>query len=101
MKCMNRNIRYSVAAVGVTIFFVAPSARHYLPLLASLACPLSMLLMMGGASLLPGNESAPSSAPTTTSDANTNDSPRDADLSALRARITELEQKQNEPKILA
>ena len=62
MKCMNRNVLYSVGAVGVAVFFFAPSARHFLPLLASLACPLSMAGMMFSASKLGKDKPASSRA---------------------------------------
>ena len=122
MKCMNRNVLYSLGAVGVAVFFFAPSARHYLPLIASLACPLSMAGMMYGASKL-GKNKTPSCATTNTSSATRNieldkvgagdvelrdvelrdvelrGSLRDANLADLRARIAELEK--TEPKTRA
>ena len=127
MKCMNRNVLYSLGAVAVAVFFFAPSARHYLPLIASLACPLSMAGMMFGASKL-GKNKTPSCATTNTSSATRNieldkvgagdvelcdvelrdvelcdvelrGSLRDANLADLRARIAELEK--TEPKTRA
>ena len=110
MKCMNRNVLYSLGAVGVAVFFFAPSARHYLPLLASLACPLSMAAMMFGASKLGKNKTASSCATPQISSATPNvevmasevdlrESLRDANLADLRARIAELEKV--EPKTRA
>ena len=110
MKCMNRNVLYSLGAVGVAVFFFAPSARHYLPLLASLACPLSMAAMMFGASKLGKNKTASSCAAPQISNATPNvevtaravdlrESLRDANLADLRARIAELEKA--EPKTRA
>ena len=110
MKCMNRNVLYSLGAVGVAVFFFAPSARHFLPLLASLACPLSMAGMMFGASKLGKNKTASSRATPQISSAtpkvevrasevDLRDSLRDANLADLRARIKELEKA--EPKTRA
>lgn len=48
MKCFNRNVLIGLAAAAVVLFFLVPSARGALPLLVVAACPLSMLLMMGG-----------------------------------------------------
>ncbi len=48
MKCMNRKVLIGLVAVAGLLFFAAPSARGALPLLVALACPLSMVLMMGG-----------------------------------------------------
>lgn len=110
MKCMNRNVLYILGAVGVAVFVFAPSARHFLPLLASLACPLSMAGMMFGASKL-GKKKAVSSLATpqissatpniedTTREVDVRDSLRDANLADLRARIAELEK--TEPKTRA
>ena len=107
MKCMNRNVLYSLGAVvGVAVFFFAPSARHYLPLLASLACPRSMAGMMFGASKLSKNKTAASCATPQISNAAPNvevtaravdlrDSLRDANL----ADLAELEKA--EPKTRA
>ncbi len=102
MKCMNRNVLYSVGAVGVAVFFFAPSARHFLPLLASLACPLSMAGMMFSASKLgkskPASSRATPQIPSATanvevrsSEVDVRGSIRDANLADLRARIVELE----------
>ena len=120
MKCMNRNVFYSLGPVGVAVFFFAPSARHYLPLLASLACPLSMAaMMMVGAGKLGKNKTASSCAspntPSATPKADNLDkvgaghvelrgvelraSQRDANMADLRARIAELEK--NETKTRA
>ena len=110
---MNRHVLYSLGAVGVAVFFFAPSARHYLPLLASLACPLTMAAMMFGASKLGKNKTASSCATPQISSASPNaelgnaelhdvdlsDSLRDANLADLRARIAELEKA--EPKTRA
>ena len=109
MKCMNRNVLYSLGAVGVAVFFFAPSARHFLPLLASLACPLSMVGMMFGASRLGKNKTASSCATpqisnatakveVTASEVDLRNSLRDVNLADLRARIAELEA---EPKARA
>ena len=48
MKCFNRNVLIGLAAVAAALFFIVPSARGALPLLAAAACPLSMIVMMGG-----------------------------------------------------
>ena len=48
MKCFNRNVLIGLGVVGAALFFLVPSARGALPLLLVLACPLSMVLMMGG-----------------------------------------------------
>ena len=46
MMCLNRRVLVGVAIAGVALWLVAPgSALRALPLLACLACPLSMLLM--------------------------------------------------------
>ena len=96
MKCMNRNVLYGLGAVAVAIFFLAPSARHYLPVLAGLACPLSMAGMVFGATNLAKKKSPMSCgtaqpASTIPGDSEHHDSLRNADLASLRARIAELE----------
>ena len=48
MKCLNRNVLIGIALVAASVFFLVPSARGALPLLLVAACPLSMVLMMGG-----------------------------------------------------
>lgn len=48
MRCFNRNVLIGLAVVAAALFFIVPSARGALPLLAFAACPLSMILMMGG-----------------------------------------------------
>ena len=48
MKCFNRNVLIGLAVVAAATFFLAPNARGALPLLAFLACPLSMIFLMGG-----------------------------------------------------
>jgi len=51
MMCLNRRVLIGVAIVGLTLWLVAPgNALRALPLLACLACPLSMLLMFRGGS---------------------------------------------------
>ena len=110
MKCLNRNVLYSLGALAVAVFVFAPSARHFLPLLVSLACPLSMAGMMFGASKLGANKKDSSLATQQISSANSKvgvrasevdlpNSLRDANLADLRARIDELERA--EPKTQA
>ncbi len=48
MKCFNRNVLIGLGVAAAATFFLVPSARSALPLLAFLACPLSMILLMGG-----------------------------------------------------
>ena len=48
MKCFNRNAVIGLAVVAAAMFFLVPNARGALPLLAFLACPLSMIFLMGG-----------------------------------------------------
>ena len=48
MKCFNRNVLIGLAVVAAATFFLAPNARGAPPLLAFLACPLSMIFLMGG-----------------------------------------------------
>ena len=48
MKCLNRKVLIGIALVAASAFFLVPSARGALPLLLVAACPLSMVLMMGG-----------------------------------------------------
>ena len=56
MKCMNRKVLIGLVAIAGLLFFAAPSARGALPLLVALACPLSMVLMMGGAAKMMGGK---------------------------------------------
>lgn len=47
MKCFNRNVLLWLAAAGVAVFLVAPSAASAaVPLLIAVACPLAMVVMM-------------------------------------------------------
>ena len=90
--CFNKKVWYTLGGVAVAIFFFAPSARHYLPVLASLACPLSMGAMMFGMSKLGGKKTIAESCTTgvsATAGAETVD--RDVKLASLRARIAEIE----------
>lgn len=49
MKCFNRNVLVGLAAAGLAVYLVAPSAfSAALPLLVVLACPLGMVFMMRG-----------------------------------------------------
>ena len=48
MKCLNGKVLIGIALVAASVFFLVPSARVALPLLLVAACPLSMVLMMGG-----------------------------------------------------
>ena len=48
MKCFNRNVLIGLAVVAAATFFLVPNARGSLPLLVFLACPLSMIFVMGG-----------------------------------------------------
>ena len=109
-RILTQHQTQAAASVGVAVFFFAPSVRHFLPLLASLACPLSMAAMMFGASKLGKNKPASSSATRQISNATPNvevtasavdlrESLRDANLADLRARIAELEKA--EPKTRA
>ena len=79
MKCFNRNVLIGLAIVGAALFFVVPSARGALPLLLFAACPLSMILMMGGMAMgSKKNSCAPGQAPV------------DAAIAAKDAEITRL-----------
>lgn len=49
MRCFNPKILGGLAVTGLAVYLFAPSAfSAVLPLLAVAACPLGMLLMMGG-----------------------------------------------------
>ena len=48
MKCFNRNVLIGLAVIAAATFFLVPNARGALPFLAFLACPLSMIFVMGG-----------------------------------------------------
>ena len=92
--CFNKKVWYTLGGVAVAIFFFAPSARHYLPVLASLACPLSMGAMMFGMSKLGGKKTTTESCATGTTSAVTAGAgsvDRDVKLASLRARIAEIE----------
>ena len=89
--CFNRKVLYSVGAFGVAIFLFAPSARHYLPGLASLACPLSMVAMMGGMTRAGAKKSAPAIRTTAVTGPAGLDSDRALKVTQLRAQIAELE----------
>ena len=56
MKCFNRNVLIGLAAVAAALFFIVPSGRGALPLLAVAACPLSMIVMMGGMAKIGANK---------------------------------------------
>lgn len=63
MKCFNRNVLIGLAAAAVVLFFLVPAARGALPLLVVAACPLSMLLMMGGMAKMGSNKNCASGQP--------------------------------------
>ena len=118
MKCMTRNVLYGIGIFAVFVYFLAPSARHFLPVLASLACPLSMVGMMFGASRLTkknglgtpisadGAGVLPPSMVTLDADRGADrgadrdadrDVDRDVDIALLKARIAELENASPKP----
>ena len=68
MKCFNRNVLIGLAAAALVLFFLVPSARGALPLLVVAACPLSMLLMMGGMAKMGSDKNSCASGATTRRD---------------------------------
>lgn len=84
--CFNPKVLAGLGAVGLGVFvFVSPGAAvRALPVLVGLACPLSMLLMMGGmgAAMKPKAD-----APASTM----NPADHDAEIAALRSRLETLE----------
>ncbi len=80
--CMNWKVVGGLVVVGLGIWAVAPSlAIAALPVLAVLACPLSMLFMMRGM----GGSQCASSGSSTCQDANAERTPQER-LTGLRAQ---------------
>lgn len=90
--CFNKKVLYGLGGLGLAIFLFAPSARHYLPVLASLVCPLSMGAMMFGMSKVGGKKTPTQSTGTLVAGSGSLESTdRDVKLASLRARIAEIE----------
>ena len=80
MRCLNWKVLTGLGAVAVLILLVAPRAAGVVPLLAVLACPLSMVAMMWSMRASPGGTAAP---PAPGSEARIAD--LEAQIAALRA----------------
>jgi hypothetical protein len=94
--CYNKKVLASLGAVAVAIFLFVPSARRYIPSLAVLICPLSMMAMMFGASsMMGGKKQAPDSLlPVPPLNSQLGSPDRDAELQQLRAQVAALEANQ-------
>ena len=91
-KCwFNKKVLVGLGALGLAIFVVAPSVRHYLPVLLSLACPLSMVAMMLAMGM--GAKKTPTPSPATDQTGSKTVTPSDHEIrmASLRSRIAELE----------
>ena len=86
MKCFNRNVLIGLAAIAAALFFIAPSARGALPLLAVAACPLSMIVMMGGMAKMGMNKSTSRAGAQTQPD---EIAPKDAEIARLNSLLRE------------
>ena len=84
MKCFNRNVLIGLAAVAAALFFLVPSARGALPLLAFAACPLSMILLMGGMAKIGADKSRRAADSQTPSD---DIAARDAEIARLNSLL--------------
>ena len=85
MKCLNWKVIGSLAAAVGVVALVAPGAlSSVLPFAVVLACPLSMVLMMGAMS--GGSRDRRDSAPAQPADA--------AELEQLRAEVADLRARQ-------
>lgn len=102
MKRTNRNVLCGLGAVAFGLFVVAPSARHYIPGLAALACPVSMAAMVFRATRLDGKTEPADSCDAGRSvadaarDLTTEQLLRLANLPLIRAWIAEIEHDRSE-----
>lgn len=87
--CINWKVVGGLAAVGVGIFVVAPQyVTAALPLLLLAACPLSMIIMM---KMMSGDSKNKACATKGQTSSDAVDSSNDAEVSALRAKVDQLE----------
>ena len=87
--CFNPKVLFGLGATAVVLFLFVPSARGFLPVLLTLACPLSMLAMMGGMAKLGAKKPAP--FPGLDGDARVIEGETNSELQRLRTRVAELE----------
>lgn len=88
MRCMNNRVFIGLAVAGLALFVLVPGAGRSLgPLLLAAACPLSMLFMMRGIGSHKGTDACATGTkqPGQSTDADSHE------LDALRARVAELE----------
>lgn len=89
MSCFNRNTLILIAVVAAATFAVAPSAISAVgPLIIALACPIGMLVMMGGATRAAGRRCG-DERPTETADPSVSD-PEAAEIARLRREVADL-----------
>lgn len=86
MRCMNPKVLVGLVALGIGIAFLAPGPLASAgPLLILLACPLSMVLMMGAMSKSHGREcDVPSDAARASAEED------DGEIARLRAEVDQL-----------
>jgi len=87
--CLNWKVLAGLAAVGVAVLVFQPQLiGRALPLLLVAACPLSMLLMMGGMAKMGGKPASVPSLPE--SSVAGGGSSRDEQLADLRAQLVDV-----------
>ena len=95
--CFNPKVLAGLGVTAVVLFLFAPSARGFLPVLVTLACPLSMVAMMVGMAKLGTRKPLPSLEGSTT----IIDVAPESELQQLRSRVAELELKVPGPDLLS
>ena len=93
--CFNPKVLIGLGVTAVILFFLVPGARGFLPVLLTLACPLSMVAMMGGMAKLGTKKTVPTSR--LEGDITAIDVAPASELQELRKRVAELEDRNSGP----
>ena len=89
--CFNPRVLLGLGVTAVVLFVFVPGARGFLPVLATLACPLSMVAMMGGMAKF-GSKATWDDASACAIESK-GGVPSDGELQRLRSLVAELEQR--------
>lgn len=98
-SCFNPRVLIGLGVTAVILFFLVPGARGFLPVLLTLACPLSMVAMMGGMAKLGTTKPVPTLR--LEGDITAIDVAPASELQELRKRVAELEDRNPGPEASA